>query len=96
MIVLPLQLLFLADLFNRYWFIQRQFVWVMAWYAFFLGWCWDSIITATVEWVKIKKADIEKTAGNSMSKLALESGSTHKRKNFLLTPLILIRKMRRL
>jgi 4-amino-4-deoxy-L-arabinose transferase-like glycosyltransferase len=60
MIVLPLQLLFLADLFNRYWFIQRQFVWVMAWYAFFLGWCWDSIITATVEWVKIKRQTLKK------------------------------------
>lgn len=60
MIVLPLQLLFLADLFNQYWFIQRQFVWVMAWYAFFLGWCWDSVITATVDWVKIKRQSFKK------------------------------------
>ena len=43
MIGIPLQLLLLADLQKSYWFIQRQFVWVMAFYAFFLGWCWDSV-----------------------------------------------------
>lgn len=51
LIVIPLQLLLLADLQNSYWFIQRQFVWVMAFYAFLLGWCWDSIATYGLAWV---------------------------------------------
>ncbi len=55
LIVAPILLLLWADVSNHYWFIQRQFVWVMAWYAFFLGWCWDSVITAMVEWIKSKR-----------------------------------------
>ncbi len=55
LIVLPLQLLFLMDLFNGYWYLQRQFVWVMAWHAFFLGWCWDSIAQVIIQQLKFKR-----------------------------------------
>lgn len=47
LIVLPIQLKFTADVIKEYWFIQRQFVWVMPLFAFFLGWCWDSCLRQT-------------------------------------------------
>lgn len=43
MIILPIQLILTSDLHSRYWFVDRQFIWVMPLYAFFLGWCWDTI-----------------------------------------------------
>ncbi len=42
LIILPIGLIFLADMMSSYWFVQRQFVWVMPLFAFFLGWCWDA------------------------------------------------------
>lgn len=44
LVVLPLELILLVDLKTNYWFLQRQFVWVMPYFAFFLGWTWDSVI----------------------------------------------------
>jgi hypothetical protein len=44
LVVLPIGLIFLADIMSSYWFVQRQFVWVMPLFAFFLGWCCDSTI----------------------------------------------------
>lgn len=43
-ILVPITALFLNDLIKEYMFLQRQFVWVMPLFAFFLGWCWDSLI----------------------------------------------------
>ncbi|MFA5149981.1 MAG: hypothetical protein WC937_03035 [Candidatus Omnitrophota bacterium] len=42
-ILFPIGVIFIFDLLQKYWFIQRQFVWVMPFYAFFLGWCWESL-----------------------------------------------------
>lgn len=42
-IILPITLLLFADIVTRYYFIQRQFVWVMPFFAFFLGWSWDAL-----------------------------------------------------
>lgn len=42
-IIVPIGLIFLSDVLQRYWFIQRQFIWVMPLFAFFLGWAWDSL-----------------------------------------------------
>lgn len=44
MILLPVTLVFLSDVRSGYWFVQRQFIWVMPLFAFFLGWTWDSLI----------------------------------------------------
>ncbi len=44
MVFLPLELIFFAAVFLKYWFVQRQFVWVMPLFAFYLGWSWDSTI----------------------------------------------------
>lgn len=42
MVILPISLIFFSDLKANYWFIQRQFIWVMPFFAFFLGWVWES------------------------------------------------------
>jgi hypothetical protein len=41
-IMLPIGLILASDVLQKYWFIQRQFIWVMPLFAFFLGWTWDS------------------------------------------------------
>jgi len=43
-VLVPIGLIFVIDLITKYWFIQRQFIWVMPFFAFFLGWSWDSAI----------------------------------------------------
>lgn len=44
LIVFPIGLIFLADVMSSYWFVQRQFVWVMPLFAFLVGWCCDSTV----------------------------------------------------
>jgi len=41
-IIFPIVFIFLFDIAAGYWFLQRQFIWVMPLFAFFLGWAWDS------------------------------------------------------
>ena len=43
MVILPIALILFVDLRSQYWFLQRQFVWVMPYFAFFLGWTWDTL-----------------------------------------------------
>jgi hypothetical protein len=43
-VALPIYLLFWAAVINNVWFLQRQFIWVMPFFAFYLGWTWDSLI----------------------------------------------------
>ena len=54
LIVLPIGLILLADVRSGYWFVQRQFVWVMPFFAFWLAWCWDSIFVFISEISYIK------------------------------------------
>ena len=42
LIMMPVLLLLILDLKIGYWFIQRQFIWVMPLFAVLLGWCWES------------------------------------------------------
>lgn len=56
MIVLPIELILVSDARSGYWFLDRQFVWVMSLYAFFLGWCWDTIFVYTEE--KVQKLQV--------------------------------------
>lgn len=44
LLVVPIALLLLICIIHPYWFIQRHFIWTAPLFAFFLGWCWDSII----------------------------------------------------
>ncbi len=55
LIILPIQIKFVSDLFKRYWFLERQFIWVMPFYAFLLGWCWDSICLSIANIPLIRK-----------------------------------------
>ncbi|MBI3601426.1 MAG: glycosyltransferase family 39 protein [Candidatus Omnitrophica bacterium] len=43
-IFIPIGLIFLADAVDGYFFVQRQFIWVMPFFAFYLGWSWESLI----------------------------------------------------
>lgn len=42
MVIIPIGLTLFSDVVQRYWFLQRQFIWVMPLFAFLLGWMWDS------------------------------------------------------
>jgi len=44
LIVIPVAGLLMLCIIHPYWFIQRHFIWTVPLFAFFLGWCWDSII----------------------------------------------------
>ena len=45
LVFLPIAALLLLDLKGGYWFIQRQFIWVIPLFAVLLGWCWESIFS---------------------------------------------------
>lgn len=49
MIFSPLILIYITDMIGEYWFIQRQFIWVMPYFAIFLGWSCDSLINYLTE-----------------------------------------------
>lgn len=40
--LIPIGLILISVLASAYWFMQRQFVWGIPLFAFFLGWAWDS------------------------------------------------------
>lgn len=40
----PIGLILLSNIIRHFWFLQRQFIWVMPFFAFYLGWVWDSFI----------------------------------------------------
>lgn len=52
MIILPITVILTLAIYEKYWFLDRQFIWVMPLYAFFLAWCWDSIIVFIREKMK--------------------------------------------
>jgi 4-amino-4-deoxy-L-arabinose transferase-like glycosyltransferase len=43
MVIVPIVLLFGMDLKQNYFFVQRQFIWVMPFFALLLGWVWESL-----------------------------------------------------
>lgn len=55
-VVLGIEIVLMGCLSNRYWFLQRQFSWVMGLSAFLLGWLWDSFLRGwqgPVSWGKL-------------------------------------------
>ncbi len=44
LIAFPILCVLVLDIIIDYWFLPRQYVWVIAMFAFFSGWCWDSVI----------------------------------------------------
>ncbi len=55
LVVIPIMTVFLLDLKTGYWFIQRQFIWVLPLFAVYLGWCWDVVTCFVLNKVKDKK-----------------------------------------
>jgi len=43
-VIMPIQIIMLMDMYNYYWFIQRQLIWIMPLFVFLLGWSFDSSI----------------------------------------------------
>ncbi len=54
LIFLPLYLNLLSDVVMKYWFIQRQFTWVMPLFAIWVGWCCDSL------WVSLRQNSLRR------------------------------------
>ncbi|MDO8580636.1 MAG: glycosyltransferase family 39 protein [Candidatus Omnitrophota bacterium] len=44
LVFLPIALILTMDIKNQYWFIQRQFIWVVPFWALFIGQCWDQVL----------------------------------------------------
>jgi hypothetical protein len=70
-IIFPIVFIFLFDIAAGYRFLQRQFIWVMPLFAFFLGWCWDvifkqlSIGSSKIKHVIAREAVYEKNSGHN-------------------------------
>ncbi len=43
LVIVPISFILYSCVANHYWFIQRLFIWVMPWFAFLLGWQWDTL-----------------------------------------------------
>jgi len=48
-IFLPIMLILAADLYNGYWFLIRQYIYLAPMLAFFLGWIWDRAVNFYVD-----------------------------------------------
>lgn len=43
LVILPIAVILIGNVLTHYWFIQRLFIWVMPFFALFLGWSWDTV-----------------------------------------------------
>lgn len=53
LVVLPLEVILAVHIWNNHWFIQRFFVWIIPFFAIFLGWSFD--VMAQLVLTKVKK-----------------------------------------
>jgi len=65
LVIIPLQLLLQGVLSHSYWFLQRQFVWVVPFFALYLGICWEAGLSwgkKTFSWISagIFQKDIQR------------------------------------
>ena len=51
-VIIPIQIVFLSDLYKGYMFLQRQWVWVISLFSFFMGWQWDALAYSLQERLK--------------------------------------------
>ena len=49
LIAFPILCVLILDITIGYWFLPRQYIWVIPLFCFFLGWCWDSVIYSFYE-----------------------------------------------
>ncbi len=45
LVVVPISLLCVMDVSMSYWFLQRQFIWVISLFSFFVAWGWEAVIS---------------------------------------------------
>ncbi len=43
LVMLPLLLILYVDVKSHYWYLQRQFIWVMGFFSLWIGWAWDGL-----------------------------------------------------
>ena len=43
-VLIPLLLILFIDIKSSYWFLPRQYTYLMPLFAFYLGWCWDECV----------------------------------------------------
>jgi len=53
-VFIPIGLILIMDIRSDYWFLQRQFCWVIPFFAFFIGWVWDSLFDFTLSKLKMR------------------------------------------
>ncbi len=44
-VIIPIQLILISVIRSEYWFLQRQFIWTMPFFALYLGWSWESAVS---------------------------------------------------
>lgn len=54
LVFIPIGLLMIAAMKAQYWFLQRHFIWVMPFFALYLGWAWESAFLYITDKVKRK------------------------------------------
>lgn len=48
LVIIPVALILYTDIRSQYWFLQRQFIWVMPFFIIFLGWGWDTFFVLII------------------------------------------------
>lgn len=48
-VFIPIGIIYLSSLITWYYFVQRAFIWVMPFFALYLGWTWDSFILFIIQ-----------------------------------------------
>jgi len=49
LVFFPILSILILDVTISYWFLPRQYIWVISLNCFFVGWCWDSLIYSLYE-----------------------------------------------
>jgi len=53
-VLIPIGLILMMDIVSDYWFLQRQFCWVIPFFAIYIGWIWDSLFDFTLNIFKMR------------------------------------------
>ena len=72
LILLPIEIILVASIMNSYWFLFRQYIFVVPLFAFFLGWLWDSSVHYYIKY--FRQSNREKLSARSIIGLVLMCG----------------------
>lgn len=59
MVILPTLLIFWLDVCGRYWFLQKQFIWVVTFWSIFLALCYGETLSFARRLVKTRRCSLE-------------------------------------